>query len=349
MTSSAAGRRARDFGLGFDTLVPGPLNAITDVAGVRVGHVTRSDGDVHTGFTALIPSEGDLFREKLPAAVEVINGFGKSAGLMQVAELGQLETPILLTNTLAVGTGFTALVKRALAANADIGRETGTVNPVVLECNDGYLSDIRALALSEADAFAALDSAVGGPVAEGAVGAGTGMSAFGFKGGIGTASRLMPLGGRDYTLGALVLANFGRAGDLVLPDGRRPVPPKRLPDAPERGSVIVVMVTDLPLETRQLKRVARRAGAGLARLGAFWGNGSGDIALAVSTARRIRHHEPDDLVPALLLNENRIDIAFRAAAAATAEAVLNAMLAAPTTVGRDGHGRVGLAEILSGM
>lgn len=347
MTAGAVGRRARDFGLGFDTLATGPLNAITDVAGVRVGHVTRRDGDLNTGFTALIPAEGDLFREKLPAAVEVINGFGKSAGLMQVAELGQLETPILLTNTLAVGTGFTALVKRALVANADIGRETGTVNPIVLECNDGYLSDIRALALTEADAFAALDGAVGGPVVEGAVGAGTGMTAFGFKGGIGTASRLMPLGGRDYTLGALVLANFGRAGDLILPDGRRPMPPKRLPDAPERGSVIVVLVTDLPLETRQLKRVARRAGAGLARLGAFWGNGSGDIALAVSTARRIRHDEPDDLVPALVLNENRIDIAFRAAAAATAEAVVNAMLAAPTMIGRDGHGRFGLAEILT--
>jgi D-aminopeptidase len=340
--------RARDFGLTFGTLPSGPLNAITDVAGVRVGHVTLSEGDLRTGFTALIPAPGDLFQDKLPAAVEIINGFGKSAGLMQVAELGQLETPILFTNTLAVAAGFDALVTHALAGNADIGRETGTVNPVVLECNDGYLSDIRARALTPDDALTALAVAADGPVAEGAIGAGTGMSAFGFKGGIGTASRLMRLGGRDYVLGALVLANFGRAGDLVLPDGRRPVPPKKIPDAPERGSVVIVLVTDLPLETRQLMRVARRAGAGLARLGAFWGNGSGDIALAVSTAQRIRHHEPADIVTTAMLNENRIDIAFRAAADATAEAVVNAMLAAPTTIGRDGHGRAGLAAELMG-
>jgi D-aminopeptidase len=347
-------RRARDFGLDFGTLPPGPLNAVTDVAGVRVGHRTVRSGDVATGFTALVPAGGDLFRDKLPAAVEVINGFGKSAGLMQVAELGQLETPLLLTNTLAVGTGFDALVARALAANADIGRATGTVNPVVLECNDGALSDIRARALTVDDAFAALDAAAPGPMAEGAVGAGTGMSAFGFKGGIGTASRLMPLGGRDHVLGALVLANFGRAGDLVLSDGRRPVPPTVPPTVlpaerggtPERGSVIVVLVTDLAMETRQLRRVARRAGAGLARLGAYWGNGSGDIALAVSTAERIRHHETADLVAATRLNESRIDVVFRAAAEATAEAVVNALVAAPTVVGRDGTVRVSLAEVL---
>jgi D-aminopeptidase len=338
--------RARDLGISFGTLPTGPLNAVTDVAGVRVGHRTVTTGNARTGFTALVPAGGDLFRDKLPAAVEVINGFGKSAGLMQVAELGQLETPILLTNTLAVGTGFDALVARALVANADIGRETGTVNPVVLECNDGYLSDIRARPLTVDDAFAALDAAAAGPVAEGAVGAGTGMTAFGFKGGIGTASRLMRLDGRDYVLGALVLANFGRAGDLVLPDGRRPALPKTRP-AEERGSVIVVLVTDLPMETRQLRRVARRAGAGLASLGAFWGNGSGDIALAVSTATRIRHDEPAAIVPMAMLNESRIDIAFRASAEATAEAVVNAMLAAPTMVGRDGHWRAGLAEVLA--
>lgn len=338
-------RRLRDFGLICGTLEPGPLNAITDVPGVAVGHCTLNEGDLRTGFTAILPHRGNLFRRKLRAGCEVINGFGKSAGLIQLVELGQIETPLLLTNTLSVGTGFEALVSRALAANPDIGRETGTVNPLVLECNDGFLSDIRARALTQDHAFAALDAAAGGPVAEGAVGAGTGMSAFGFKGGIGSASCRLRLDGRDFTLGALVLANFGVAGDLVLPDGRKPLPPDAGTVA-ERGSVIIVLATDVPLESRQLTRVARRAGAGLARLGAFWGNGSGDIALAFSTADPIDHDEPGDLVPLRVLNENRIDNLFRAAAEATQEAVLNAMVAAPAVTGRDGHRRPSLADWL---
>ncbi|SEG26458.1 P1 family peptidase [Bosea lathyri] len=348
MTSRTQTFRARDFHLVCGTLPSGPLNAITDVAGVAVGHRTVREGDILTGFTAIQPHPGDLFRQKVRCGVEIINGFGKSAGLLQVAELGQVETPLLLGNTFAIGTGFDALVSRALAANPDIGRETGTVNPVVLECNDGWLSDIRARHLTEADAFAALDGARGAAVEEGAVGAGTGMSAFGFKGGIGTASRIMTLDGRPFTLGALVLANFGTPGDLVLPDGRRPLPTHEPSlNERERGSVIVVLATDIPMESRQLKRVARRAGAGLARLGAFWGNGSGDIALAFTTANPIGHHDRADLLPLSVLNENRIDHAFRAAAEATQEAVLNAMLAAPATTGRDGHHRPSLADVLT--
>lgn len=340
-------KRARDHGLICGTLPPGPLNAITDVPGVAVGHRTLREGDVLTGFTAILPHRGDLFREKVRAGVEVINGFGKSAGLMQLAELGQIETPILLGNTFSVAVGIEALVGRALAANPEIGRGTGTVNSLVLECNDGFLSDIRARRLTVADAKAALAAAAGGPVEEGTVGAGTGMSAFGFKGGIGTASRLIELDGRGFTLGVLVQANFGNAGDLVLPDGRRPLPPEHeAVQPPERGSVIIILATDLPLESRQLSRIARRCGAGLARLGAFWGNGSGDIAIAFSTAGRIAHYEKADLVPLTVLNENRIDLAFRAAAEATQEAVLNAMLAAPETVGRDGNRRPSLADYL---
>lgn len=339
--------RARDFGLVCGTLPTGPLNLITDVAGVKVGHRTLRAGDILTGFTAILPHDGNLFREKLRAGLEVINGFGKSAGLMQVAELGQIETPILLGNTLSVGTGFNALVTRALTENADIGHETGTVNPLVLECNDGFLSNIRARALTEEDAFAALGAATGGPFTEGAVGAGTGMSAFGFKGGIGSASRLIGLDGRNFTLGVLVLANFGRAGDLVLPDGRRPVPGDAVKGQAERGSVIIVLATDIPMETRQLTRVARRCGAGLARLGAFWGHGSGDIALAFTTAGRIHHDERADLVALTALNESRIDLPFQASAEATQEAVLNAMLAAQATLGRDGHSRPALADALS--
>jgi D-aminopeptidase len=349
-------RRARDFGLVVGRLPCGSEDAITDVAGVRVGHATLIDGDVRTGFTAILPHGGDLFRDKVPAAVEVVNGFGKSVGLIQVEELGQLETPILLGNTFSIGVGFDALVERALAGNPDIGRETGTVDPVVLECNDGFLSDIRARALTREHAFVALDAAAGGAVAEGAVGAGTGMSSFGFKGGIGTASRVVALDGRDFTLGVLVLANFGRAGDLVLPDGRRPRPPKppkhpasapEAGDPPERGSVIVVIATDVGLESRQLKRVAKRAAAGLARLGSFWGNGSGDIALAFSTAERIRHHGAGDLLTRTVIDENRIDLLFRAVADATQEAVINALVAAPATFGRDGHYRPSLADVLT--
>jgi D-aminopeptidase len=342
-------KRARDYGLVCGTLPPGPLNAITDVAGVAVGHLTLREDDILTGFTAVRPHQGDLFREKVRAGVDVINGFGKSAGLMQLAELGQIETPILLGNTFSVSVGIEALVGRALASNPEIGRSTGTVNSLVLECNDGFLSDIRARRLTVEEAEAALDAASSGLVLEGAVGAGTGMSAFGFKSGIGTASRLIQLDGRSFTVGVLVQANFGNAGDLVLPDGRRPAPPvASAVQPPERGSVIIILATDLPLESRQLTRIARRCGAGLARLGAFWGNGSGDIAIAFSTAGRIAHFDEADLVPLTVLNENRIDLPFRAAAEATQEAVLNAMLAAPETIGRDGNRRPSLADWLKG-
>lgn len=338
-------RLARDFGLACGTLPTGRLNAITDVAGVKVGYVTIRDGDVLTGVTAILPHDGNLFREKVPAAVEVINGFGKSVGLMQIEELGNIETPILLTNTFGVSSCATALIRKAIESNPDIGRETGTVNPVVLECNDGWLSDIQALAVTEAHAAMALACAKNGPVKQGAHGAGTGMSCFGFKGGIGNASRRMTLDGLEYHLGALVLANFGRSGDLVLPDGRHPSPESE--QVPERGSVIIVLATDIPLEHRQLKRVARRCGAGLARLGSFWGNGSGDIALAFSTAGRINHDESKDILPLSTLNEKRIDILFQAAAEATQEAVLNALCASSATTGRAGHRRPSLADWLA--
>jgi D-aminopeptidase len=339
-------RLARDFGLVCGTLPTGELNAITDVPGVTVGHLTLHAGEVLTGVTAILPHAGNLFRSKARAAVEVINGFGKSTGLMQVAELGTVETPILLTNTFAVGTCATALIRAAIEANPDIGRETGTVNPVVLECNDGFLSDIQALAVTEIDALEAIAAASNGKVGEGSVGAGTGMSSFGFKGGIGIASRRVKFDRDHFHLGVLVLANFGRAGDLVLPDGRRPVPPAE--PAPEKGSVIVILATDVPLEHRQLHRVTKRCGAGLARLGAFWGHGSGDIALGFSTADPVEHDQKRDLVPIRVLNEARIDRLFQAAAEATQEAVLNALCAAGPAIGRNGHSRPSLADWLEG-
>lgn len=328
--------RLRDHGLSAGILAPGARNSITDVPGVAVGHATLRRGEVNTGVTAIVPQPGNLFATKVSAAVEVVNGFGKSVGLVQVAELGTLETPILLTNTFAVGTCANALIREAIAADPRIGRETSTVNPVVCECNDGALSDIQAMAVGEADARAAL-AAAGPDVEEGSVGAGTGMVAFGFKGGVGTASRRLALAGRAFHLGALVLANFGRAGDLILPDGQRPDP--RGMNEPEKGSVIVVLATDVPLDPRQLQRVCRRAGAGLARLGAFWGHGSGDIVLGFTTANRIPHDPSAEILAVERLSDARIDDLFRAAAESTQEAVLNALCAATAVQGRNGATR----------
>jgi D-aminopeptidase len=307
------------------------------------------DGNINTGVTAILPNAGNLFRRKVVAASDVINGFGKTAGLVQIDELGTIETPILLTNTLSVGVCMTALIREAIAQNPDIGRKTSTVNAVVGECNDGPLNDIQALAVTEEHARAALAAARNGPVEQGSVGAGTGMTCFGFKGGIGSSSRLVQLGGSEYHLGVLVLTNFGRAGDLILPDGRRPSPAlDRSPDAPEKGSVIVVLATDVPLEHRQLNRVARRAGSGLARLGSFWGHGSGDITIAFTTASTVDHDQDADFAETRVLNENRIDHLFRAAAEGTQEAVLNSMLSADHFVGRGGVRRFSLADCLNG-
>lgn len=338
-------KTAREWGLMPESrLAVGPDNAITDVSGVAVGHRSLRGDGIFTGVTAVVPHSGDLFRTKPRAAVEVINGFGKSAGLMQVAELGTIETPILLTNTFGVAACTEMLIRRAIAANPAIGRKTSTVNPLVCECNDGSINDIQALAVTPDDAMAALDAARSGPVEQGAVGAGSGMTAFGFKAGIGTASRVMRIAKRDFTLGTLVLANFGAAGDLLLPDGRRPDP--RVSATPERGSVIVIMATDLPLGDRQLQRVARRGGAGLARLGAFWGHGSGDVVLCFTTADPVAHDPVAPIASQQRLSDDHIDLAFRAAAESTQEAVLNALCAAPATPARNGRLYPALADWL---
>lgn len=335
--------RARDLGLACGTFPPGVHNTIADVPGVTVGHATLIQGDIRTGVTSVLPHRGDLFRDKVVAAAVVLNGFGKSTGLVQVNELGTLETPILLTNTFAVGTCANALIRRAIATNAEIGRRTSTVNPVVLECNDGYLNDIQAMAVTEAHALAAIDAASDTfPV--GAVGAGTGMSCFGLKGGVGSASRHLHLDRASCHLGVLVLANFGRAGDLRLPDGTR-IDPSVTPTA-ETGSCIIVIGTDVPLDHRQLTRIAKRAGVGLSWCGSFLGNGSGDIALAFITANRVPHTTESDTIAHRILAEQRIDLLFQAVAEATQEAVLDALAAAETTLGRNGHRRTGLRDLL---
>jgi len=266
---------------------------------------------------------------------------------VQVEELGTIETPILLTNTLSVGTCCTALVRHAIEHNPDIGRETATVNPIVFECNDGYLNDIQALAVTEEDARFALANA-SSHFDVGSVGAGCGMSTFGFKGGIGTSSRRLDLDGHSYHLGILVLSNFGRAGDLRLPDGKVITPPQIAMDrrATEKGSIIIIAATDIPLNDRQIKRVIRRSGVGLARLGSFWGHGSGDIALGFTTANVLLHDEKAALIDIRILNENRIDLLFEAMADATQEAVLDALVAAGSMTGRSGHHRPALTDAL---
>lgn len=324
----------------------GARNQITDVPGVRVGHATIHRGARQTGVTAIVPQPDNLFRRKLPAAVQVINGFGKSTGLVQIDELGTLETPVLLTNTFAVGTASTALIRYMLEDNPDIGDTTGTVNPVVLECNDGDLNDIRAMPVTERHVRMALEAAAP-DFAEGAVGAGTGMCCYGLKGGIGSSSRVIEFDGTAYTLGCLVMSNFGSLRDLTIGGvavGRELTKPRPVPE--EKGSIIVVLATDLPMSDRQLRRLCRRASVGITRTGSFIGNGSGEIALAFSTANRAAHYESRAVVPAVCFNENRINDVFRATVSVVEESVLSSLAHARTTVGRAGHTRLSLWDAL---
>ncbi|CAN0626663.1 Beta-peptidyl aminopeptidase BapA [Burkholderia multivorans] len=328
------------------TLPAGPRGTIADVPGVTVGHCTLDDGPVQTGVTVVKPHPGDLYRSKVPAGAAVINGFGKSAGLVQVDELGVLDTPIALTNTFGVGAVANAQIRAAIAANPRIGRDWPTVNPLVFECNDGYLNDIQAFAVHAAHYDAAWRAA-SRDVARGSVGAGRGMSCFDLKGGIGSASRIAVAAGRRYTVGALVLANFGRLPMLTLggaPLGRIVAAREAAHAAPpEQGSIIMLLATDAPLDARQLARLARRAAAGLARTGSVYGHGSGDIALAFSTAYTIAHDASYVALPALLADAS-LDPLFHTAADSVEQAIVDALLQAVTVTGRDGHVRQALRD-----
>ena len=330
-------------------LPSGARDAITDVAGVTVGHATRDEGDVQTGVTVVRPHAGDPYLERVPAGVAVLNGFGKSVGLMQIEELGVLETPIAFTNTFAVPAMAAAQIRQCIAANPDCGRALPTVNPLVFECNDGFLNDIQRMAVTEADYLRAWSDA-GEAFAQGAVGAGRGMSSFGLKGGMGSASRVVAIGATPFTVGALVLANYGRpeqltvAGDAWGP--RLAAALGTLDAGPEKGSIIMLLATDAPLDARQLRRLALRAGAGLARTGSVFGHGSGDIALAFSTAFTLPQRA-DAPVPAVaLLHDALLDPLFQAAADSTEQAILHALWRAETVTGRDGHVRRALCDVL---
>jgi D-aminopeptidase len=329
--------RFRDLGVPWGVLQPGPLNALTDVAGVRVGHRTLVRGPgVRTGVTAILPHGGNLFQEKVPAAVWVINGFGKAAGFLQVRELGELEAPIVLTNTLAVGTAVTAVVRWSLAQPGN--EAVRSVNAVVGETNDGFLNDIRALAVTEEDVVAAIAAAAPGPVAQGSVGAGTGTVAFGWKGGIGTASRRLPPERGGWTVGALVQTNYGgvltMAGvPLSAALGRDPFgAPLPVGD----GSCMIVLATDAPLSSRNLERLARRSALALGRTGSFVSDGSGDFAIAFSTAERIRDSDGAAVRTVERLGNDAMSPLFLAAVEAVEEAIYDSLLAATTTTGHRG-------------
>lgn len=348
--------KLRELGIRIGELDSGPRDSLADAGEVRVGHATIADGRRQTGVTAVIPAPGDLLEEKLPAAAVVLNGFGKTLGLVQVEELGTLESPILLTNTLNVGLVHDAAVEHALRARRAAGLGLRSYNPIVAECNDGGLNAIEERAVGRAEVFAALDGA-SSDFERGAVGAGRGMSCHGLKGGVGSASRSFDIGGRAFAMGALVLSNHGLLGDLVVkgvPVGA--IVEERMASAAARraqaareadgGSVIVVLGTDLPLSDRQLRRVAARAGLGLARLGSRLAHGSGEIVLAFSTAQRVAGASPGGLSTRRQLDEELLDLPFRAASEATEAAVLDSLLSATRTVGRDGAVREALADWL---
>lgn len=331
-------------------LPSGPLDLISDVAGVTVGHATLAEGDQQTGVTAVIPHARDEFLYKTPAAVAVINGFGKSVGLMQLEELGVLETPIALTNTFSVGTVAAAQIRAVVGRHREIGRDWPTLNPLVFECNDGYLNDIQAMAVT-AEHYAHACRSAAPAFAQGSVGAGRGMSCFGFKGGIGSASRVATLAdGRGFVVGALVLANFGRLPNLTIagqPLGRRLAATSGgEPAAPEKGSIIMIVATDAPLDVRQLGRVATRSAAGLARTGSVYGHGSGDVALAFSTAYQIPHRADEPMPAVPMLHETHIDALFDACAEAVEQAIVHAMWRAAPVTGRDGHHRRAITEVV---
>jgi D-aminopeptidase len=341
--------RARDVGVKVGVLPTGALNAITDVQGVLVGHTTLIRGDdIRTGVTAILPHNGNLFREKVPGAVFVGNGFGKLAGSTQVNELGEIETPILLTSTLAIPRVADYLIDYMLALPGN--EQVQSINPLVAETNDGYLNDIRGRHISRDDVFAAIKGAKGGAVEEGSVGAGTGTVAFGFKGGIGTASRKVPARLGGYTVGVLVQTNFGgvltingapvgqELGRYYLKDElNAPATPQNTPD----GSIIMVVATDAPLDARNLRRLASRAMMGMGRTGGSASNGSGDYVVAFSTAPevRIRVTNQQNASPTRDLKSVTNDAMsplFLAVIEATEEAIYNSLFRATTVSGR-GH------------
>ncbi|WP_456278711.1 DmpA family aminopeptidase [Bacillus sp. AK128] len=333
-------KKAMDYGIHIGRLPNGPTNSITDVDGVKVGHTTIMNDETKTGVTAVLPHGGNLFQEKVVGAIYTINGFGKTVGSIQLEELGTIETPIILTNTLAVGVGLQGVIDYTLSHNPSIGRTTGTVNGLVCECNDMLINDIRHVAVTKEHVLDAIHSA-DRTFEEGAVGAGTGMVCFGLKGGIGSASRLVSLGEKEFTVGVMVLTNFGKmenltiAGKHVGPAVERLQTELQHKEGREQGSIIILVATDVPLNERQIKRVLKRTTVGLGKTGSYIGHGSGDLAIGFTTAHKVRHEDKAIFSSQQVVQDYALDSVFEAAADATEEAILNSLLAAETTEGRN--------------
>ncbi|WEV70800.1 P1 family peptidase [Lactobacillus sp. ESL0785] len=324
----------------------GPKNLITDVAGITVGHKTLINDRLNTGVTIIKPCQDNIFREKMPAAVQVINGFGKSTGLVQVEELGTIETPLVLTNTLSVGTAYTALVKRMLKENPEIGTTTGSVNPIIMECNDSTINHIRDLGVTEDDVNAAFTAAAT-TFEEGPVGSGTGMCCYDLKGGIGSASRQIEIDGKTFTMGALVMSNFGFGEDLNIYGEHIGKKIAQMKKDKEKGSIITIIATDIPFNSRQLKRIARRSSVGITRSGSFTGNGSGEITLAFSTANRVSHFPENELSSIQAITDDKIDRYFRVTVDIVNEAILSSLAHGKTFINCDGKPVYGLPDALN--
>lgn len=336
-----AQQRARDYGIRIGVMKPGKWNAITDVPGVKVGHTTISRGDsIRTGVTAILPYDGNIFQQKVPAAVFTGNGFGKLAGTTQVQELGNLETPVVLTNTLGVATAMNAVIEYTLKQPGN--ENVQSVNAVVGETNDGWLNDIRGQHVTKNDVLAAIQQANTGAVKEGCVGAGTGTVCFGFKGGIGTSSRTLPASLGGYTVGVLVQSNFGGVlqidGVPVGEEWGKFAFSNQLLNNLD-GSCMIVVATNAPLDARNLQRLAKRAFMGLAKTGGIASNGSGDYVIAFSTADslRIPHNYKQPLQQVSLLQNDEMSPLFMAAIEATEEAIINSLFTANNTTGLKGH------------
>jgi D-aminopeptidase len=332
--------RARNLGIEIGVFKTGRFNAITDVNGVKVGHITLINGqEIRTGVTAIIPHPGNIFQQKVPAAIYIGNGFGKLTGYSQVEELGNIETPIILTNTLSVPTAAAGLISYTLQQPGN--EEIRSVNPIIGETNDGRLNDIRGRHIREEHVIEAIQNAAGGPVTEGNVGAGTGTICFGYKGGIGTASRKIPESLGGYTIGVMVQTNFGGILEINgVPVGKElnKYPYRDLIEMDADGSCMIVVITDAPLDARNLKRLAKRGIMGMAKTGGIASNGSGDYVIACSTAEEnlIGYSDSTMFQVNRVLRNDAMTPLFMAAIEATEEAIINSLLAAETMTGRDG-------------